>query len=949
MKFNLRTHLFALILLASAVITDCRAFSFQPLATYYSQHENYCATQTWSATQNSKGILYFGTSDGLLTFDGVRWNRYYIPGCPIIRSVVSIGERVYVGAYEEVGYFERDECGIEEYHSLCGLLDDGYDFKDDEFWAIVPVGKNVYFQSFRCILCYDGKTLTPIQEDGKQPLNLFEVNNKMYSQLIHGQLCEFNGYEHKNMLANNLLGNSDVVAVLGGDKSLMLCTEQAGLYTLGADGDLRRLPTDVDSELKENCVNRAIRMRNGTIVLGTLRNGIYAVTPDGRKLWHYNYENGLGNNTVLGITEDQSGNVWVMLDHGISLIHTGLALSFLKADPGERSIGMTYAIHRDDRKLYVGTNQGLYVYNGEKMRMESYDELKSQIWHIASVGNQIFVGGGTSSAILENGKPTLLWPSASTDLKRGRINNKDVIIESSYYALRIHRRQPDGSWGTPEEIKGFGAPVRQIEIDTDGSIWCSHLARGVIHLTLTESLDSVESLDFIANAGPGHETPTSFVMKIRGDVVVSDGDSLYHYDRANECLKTFAALHKDLPSATEIYSATQVDDRRLWLVSRSAYSLIEYRDGHYQRLMTLPLDQLTMQGNGVNNRVYVDDEQNCYFALNNGVGCLNPLRPSYRPAVQTMAISSVESIGADGSTKRLILNPTKDNRAECDGNIVFKMSFPQYNFGTVKFLYSLDGPTKMTRVTDQCEASFLGLKHGDYTLTAALLDERGKSVAREEYHFTVPRPGYLSYWAMSGYVLALAATGLGLSKIYTRRQMRRQKHAHEIESAAQNVKILEQERIIHEQQKQLLQNELDLKSRELATLALKAGYKDQVIDNLKETISGQRRKGLDSREIDNLIRKIDSDINRNEFWTIFDNNFDLIHENFFRNLRQRYPDLTPSDLKFCALMRLNMSTKDIAEFTHLTIRGVETARYRIRRKLGLETKDSIVQFLIDFK
>ncbi len=48
-------------------------------------------------------------------------------------------------------------------------------------------------------------------------------------------------------------------------------------------------------------------------------------------------------------------------------------------------------------------------------------------------------------------------------------------------------------------------------------------------------------------------------------------------------------------------------------------------------------------------------------------------------------------------------------------------------------------------------------------------------------------------------------------------------------------------------------------------------------------------------------------------------------------------------------MRLNMSTKDIADFTRLTIRGVETARYRIRRKLGLEAKASIVQFLIDFK
>jgi DNA-binding CsgD family transcriptional regulator len=133
-------------------------------------------------------------------------------------------------------------------------------------------------------------------------------------------------------------------------------------------------------------------------------------------------------------------------------------------------------------------------------------------------------------------------------------------------------------------------------------------------------------------------------------------------------------------------------------------------------------------------------------------------------------------------------------------------------------------------------------------------------------------------------------------------------------------------------------------------MALEAGYKNQVIENLRETITDQRRKGqLDSHEIDSLIKTINSNIDNTEFWNIFHNNFDLIHENFFRSLRQRFPELTPTDLKFCALMRLNMSTKDIADFTRLTIRGVETARYRIRRKLGLEAKASIVQFLIDFK
>ena len=77
-------------------------------------------------------------------------------------------------------------------------------------------------------------------------------------------------------------------------------------------------------------------------------------------------------------------------------------------------------------------------------------------------------------------------------------------------------------------------------------------------------------------------------------------------------------------------------------------------------------------------------------------------------------------------------------------------------------------------------------------------------------------------------------------------------------------------------------------------------------------------------------------------------NFDMIHKNFFRNLRKQYPSLTASDLRFCALLRLNLSTKDIAQFTNLTIRGVETARYRIRKKLAIPGNINLVDFLIDF-
>lgn len=80
----------------------------------------------------------------------------------------------------------------------------------------------------------------------------------------------------------------------------------------------------------------------------------------------------------------------------------------------------------------------------------------------------------------------------------------------------------------------------------------------------------------------------------------------------------------------------------------------------------------------------------------------------------------------------------------------------------------------------------------------------------------------------------------------------------------------------------------------------------------------------------------------------FQENFDLIHKNFFRNLISTYPNLTPADLRLCALLRLNYSTKEIARIQNLTLRGVEAARYRLRKKIDIQENEDLVSFMINF-
>ena len=83
-----------------------------------------------------------------------------------------------------------------------------------------------------------------------------------------------------------------------------------------------------------------------------------------------------------------------------------------------------------------------------------------------------------------------------------------------------------------------------------------------------------------------------------------------------------------------------------------------------------------------------------------------------------------------------------------------------------------------------------------------------------------------------------------------------------------------------------------------------------------------------------------------EDWHLFEQHFDQVHENFLKRIKEIHPGLTPKDLKICAYLRMNLSSKEIAPLLNISVRGVEISRYRLRKKLGLERDDNLIEYLM---
>lgn len=161
-----------------------------------------------------------------------------------------------------------------------------------------------------------------------------------------------------------------------------------------------------------------------------------------------------------------------------------------------------------------------------------------------------------------------------------------------------------------------------------------------------------------------------------------------------------------------------------------------------------------------------------------------------------------------------------------------------------------------------------------------------------------------------------------------------------------------QEKEIIKLRNQNLEAELTFKGKELASSTMMLINKNEVLYEIKAELEAQKEKlgvHYPNKYFSKMVKLIEENLSSEDDWKIFQVNFDLIHESFFRNLRSQYPDLTPNDLKICSLLRLNLTTKDIANFLGISLRGVEIARYRLRKKLQLPTDKNLVDFLIEFK
>jgi len=149
-------------------------------------------------------------------------------------------------------------------------------------------------------------------------------------------------------------------------------------------------------------------------------------------------------------------------------------------------------------------------------------------------------------------------------------------------------------------------------------------------------------------------------------------------------------------------------------------------------------------------------------------------------------------------------------------------------------------------------------------------------------------------------------------------------------------------------QEEKLHHELETKSRELTTNALHIIQKNEFLESLKAQLKEIKKSQNEAfgKKVKKIIKSIDYNFNLDDDWQEFESIFQQVHEDFFEHLRKDYPNLTSAEIRLCAMLRLNLNSKDIATIMGISQDSLRISRYRLRKKLGVDKGGNLYSFIM---
>ncbi len=973
-----------------------------PAIINYAKEQYHAGNQVWDITQDDNGIVYFANNDGLLAFDGSTWRTYRLPNKVIARSLcIGPDKRIYVGGQQEIGFFSPGTNGDLSYTSLNHLIPSGQDDFAD-VWSVCAAGGNIFFRSNKKVFIYDGKTIRSFSSTNWQYLNLVDKRVIAYNYDV-GFVQYHKGRWLPMVQQGNLPLFTRVKSVLsmGGD-SLMIATLADGMYVLQQRTLTPFISKDLASIGEQNIIN-VISIGNNRLAVITSLGGCIITDKQGNFIQRITRKDGLQNNNILSILLDRNKNIWLGEDNGIDLLLYNNHIKNIYPDE-DRNPGYTSTVYKG--KLYMGIATGLYqaalgsepdVSMG-KGRFVSIPEVKGQVWNLSVVNDKLIAGKYQGAYVIEGEHAILLDDKTGfwTFRPLYKTTPSPVMIAGTYNGINVY--DYNGKGFTNPKMHAQFESARFVAVQ-ENVIWIAHPYKGIYKVIIDGQ--RVPRLAAHINTRPLLSANNNYIFQLRDKIILSNEKGIFELDKQRE---TFFRS----PYFTKIFGNKAIsflkEDRygNIWFSHDKQVGVIDVTSGK-EHLIYIPEIANRITAGGYEN-IYVADSNNVLIGAEKGFFHVN--YAAYKHSVLPFSVSlrAVRSINRKDS----LLFGGYANGATPEKTVAYGLNSLRFEFSsslygqaqTVEYSYFLKGLDKEWSSWDRAASkTFAALPAGHYVFMVRCRNSGLATSAVVSYAFNILPPWYQTGWA---YLLFGCLVSAALYFFYKRQQSKYKKIqlrklkeqeaayikeqndlalAHRLKVEQNEMEIvkltneklqaeIEQKKLEEVQERMLfmhrleveqneneiikltnekLQAELAKKNVELASSAMAIVQKSELLGKIKDDLTRLKNNAeieKDSKDFKKILRVIDTELNSPQDWEQFATHFDSVHDNYLQLLKEKFPDLTASELKLCAFLRLNLNTKEIAQLMNISVRGVETSRYRLRKKLSLSNEANLFDYLI---
>lgn len=907
----------------------------------FSSNEFKGGNQTWMMSQDQNDYMLFANNEGLIEYNGAKWTLYPSPNEAIIRSVKVINDKIYTGSYMDFGYWERTSTNELKYFSLSN------NFKlklveDEQFWNILSFENWIVFQSLDNIYIYDSvdKKITTVKPNNKI-FKSYLVGKSIYFQVLGEGLYEIVRGKAKLILKEKVTVESKIIGLFEYNKSIILITQNEGVFKI-VDNKLELLSNTFLSKIGKNNIYSVCKLSNNDLVIGTISDGLYILNLEGDVKLHVSQNKGLINNTVLAVFQDAKQNLWLGLDNGISCINLNSSIKAFADLTGK--LGSVYTTLNFENELYVGTNQGLFYKKQNELdnyNFELVDGTKGQVWSLYEYQGTIFCGHDSGTFIIKNGKATKIFSSSGT-WKFEKIQSKNnLIIQGNYFGLSI-LENVNGEWKYKSKVSNFNLSSRYFEFSNNDEIYVSHEYKGVFRLKLSNDLSTVIKTEKLGHPERGKN---SSLAKFNNQLLFANKNGVFKLNKNSNVFELDTILSQVFEN--DQYTSGKIivnNDESLWLFSENFIHLFEAgKLSNKLQKKSIPIPQsITKPILGYENITKISESEfmigttNGYFILN-----VEDLKFENHKAL----ISEVLAGETEGKLKKCSIKE-KGYLNYKENNISFYFSIPEYNkYVFSEFQYKLEGfYENWSPWSNNAYATFENLPPGEYTLK--IKSKQGDKISDEIsfYSFEIENPWYTTFFAKLVYFLIFIIIAFYVHKSYKAYYNRKERKLIEENNRLLEIVALENEKQMMKIKNEKLSQEFQNKTKELAASTMSLMKKDQLLSIIKEDLRNTEENN--SKNIKSLIKKISKDIDKGDSWEAFKEAFDTADNDFLKKLKAAHPSLTPNDLRLCAYLRLNLSSKEIAPLLNISVRSVEIKRYRLRKKMELSHEEGLVDYIL---